>query len=77
MTLARRPMLRGGLSLGALTLLAGCDLSDHDSVQRVLARFSQWNDKVQAAIFGRSRLAPEFPDAMAVKDFRYNAWYGP
>ena len=75
MTLARRPMLRGGLSLGALTLLAGCDLSDHDSVQRVLARFSQWNDKVQAAIFGRSRLAPEFPDAMAVKDFRYNAWY--
>jgi hypothetical protein len=37
-------MLRGGLSLGALTLLAGCDLSDHDSVQRVLARFSQWND---------------------------------
>ena len=77
MTLARRPMLRGSLSLGALTLLAGCDLSDHDSVQRVLARFSQWNDKVQAAIFGANRLAPTFPDAMAVKDFRYNAWYGP
>jgi hypothetical protein len=23
----------GGLSLGALTLLTGCDLSDHDTVQ--------------------------------------------
>ena len=30
MTLARRQLLRGGLSLGALTLLTGCDLSDHD-----------------------------------------------
>src|SRR4029077_20336597 len=77
MTLARRPMLRGGLSLGALALLTGCDLSDHDAVQRVLARFSGWNDKVQAAIFRRDRLAPTFPEAMAVKDFRYNAWYGP
>ena len=45
MTLARRQMLRGGLSLGALTLLTGCDLSDHDAVQRVLARFSAWNDR--------------------------------
>ena len=40
MTLVRRQALRGGLSLGALTLLTGCDLSDHDAVQRVLARFS-------------------------------------
>ncbi len=76
MTLAKRRMLRGGLSLGALTLLTGCDLSDDDSVQRVLARFSRWNDRVQAAIFGQHRLAPTFPDAMAIKDFRYNAWYG-
>ena len=51
MTFVRRQALRGGLSLGALTLLTGCDLSDHDAVQRVLARFSQWNDRVQAAIF--------------------------
>ena len=77
MTLVRRQALRGGLSLGALTLLTGCDLSDHDAVQRVLARFSAWNDKVQAALFSPQRLAPTFPEAMAVKDFRYNAWYGP
>src|SRR5262249_25503740 len=77
MTLARRQMLRGGLSLGALTMLPGCDLSDDDTVQRVLAQFSTWNDRVQAALFGGQRLAPTFPEAMAVKDFRYNAWYGP
>ena len=69
-------LLRGGLSLGALTLLTGCDLSDDDAVQRVLARFSAWNDRVQAALFSEQRLAPTFPEAMAVKDFRYNAWYG-
>ena len=73
MTLQRR----GLLSLGAATLLTGCDISDHDSVQRALAVMSRWNDRVQAAIFGENKLAPEFSDSMAVKDFRYNAWYGP
>jgi DMSO/TMAO reductase YedYZ molybdopterin-dependent catalytic subunit len=73
----RRQALRGGLSLGALTLLTGCNLSDHDTVQRILARFSEWNDQVQAALFSERRLAPTFPETMAVKDFRYNAWYGP
>jgi DMSO/TMAO reductase YedYZ molybdopterin-dependent catalytic subunit len=75
MDLERRRIMGGGLSLGALTLLTGCDISDHDSVQRALAVMSRFNDRVQAAIFGPNRLAPEFPDAMAVKDFRYNAWY--
>jgi len=58
MTLLRRETLRAGFSLSALTLLGGCDLSDHDAVQIVLARFSRWNDRVQAALFSRSRLAP-------------------
>ena len=77
MTLDRRSMIRNGLSLGTLTLLAGCDLSDNDAVQSFLARFSSWNDRVQAALFNPRRLAPTFPESMAVKDFRYNAWYGP
>ncbi len=77
MNLDRRALLRGGMSLGALTLLTGCDLSDNDAVQRVLARFSAWNDRVQAALFNPNKLAPTFPDTEAVKDFRYNAWYGP
>jgi DMSO/TMAO reductase YedYZ molybdopterin-dependent catalytic subunit len=77
MSLIRRNLLRNGLSLGALTLLTGCDVSDNDAVQRVLAGFSAWNDRVQAALFGGQRLAPTFPDQLAVKAFRYNAWYGP
>ena len=72
----RRKLLRSGLSLGALTLLNGCDLSDNDAVQGILARFSAWNDRVQAALFSDTRLAPTFPERLAVKDFRYNAWYG-
>ena len=44
-------------------------------MQRVLADFSAWNDWVQAALFSDRRLAPTFPEARAIKDFRYNAWY--
>jgi DMSO/TMAO reductase YedYZ molybdopterin-dependent catalytic subunit len=73
--LERRRLLRGGLSLGSLTLLTGCDISDGDAVQNALHAISRWNDRVQEAIFSGSRLAPEFPEADAVKDFRYNAWY--
>jgi DMSO/TMAO reductase YedYZ molybdopterin-dependent catalytic subunit len=75
MSIERRNLLRQGFSLGALTLLTGCDLSDNDAVQSVLARFSEWNDRVQAALFSGRRLAPTYPESMAVKDFRYNAWY--
>ena len=77
MDLERRRLFGGGLSMGALTLLTGCDISDHDSVQRALAAVSRFNDRVQAALFGAHKLAPTFSEAEAVKDFRYNAWYGP
>ncbi len=76
MDLERRRLFGGGLSLGALTMLTGCDLSDHESVQQALAVVSRFNDRVQTAIFGPDRLAPTFSEAEAVKDFRYNAWYG-
>ncbi len=72
----RRRLLRGGMSLGALTLLTGCDVSDNDAVQRALAAVSRWNDRVQAALFSGTRLAPTFAESEAVRDFRYNAWYG-
>jgi DMSO/TMAO reductase YedYZ molybdopterin-dependent catalytic subunit len=66
----------GSLSLGALTLQTGCDISDHGSVQPALALMPRFNDRVQAAIFGANKLAPTFSEAEAVKNFRYNAWYG-
>ena len=37
----RRKLLRGSLSLGALTMLTGCDVTHRDSVQRVLKAVSQ------------------------------------
>lgn len=72
----RRCALRQTFSLGALTLLSGCDISYNDPVQGVLGAFSRWNDRVQAALFNPSKLAPSFAESRAVKDFRYNAWYG-
>ncbi len=72
----RRKLLRAGFSLSALGLLGGCDLTDNDPVQKVLKSVSRWNDQVQAAIFNPNALAPEFAESQAVRDFRYNAWYG-
>ncbi len=71
----RRRLLSRGLSLGALTLLTGCDISDDDTVQKMFAVVSRWNNLVQGGLFGGTRLAPEYPASMAVADFRYNAWY--
>jgi len=71
----RRQFVRNGMSLGALTLLTGCDISDNDVVQKMFAKVSRWNTFVQESLFSGTRLAPEYPEAMAVKNFRYNAWY--
>jgi len=71
----RRLFLRQTLSLGALTLLTGCDISDDDTVQRVLRAMSRWNDRAQAFLFNRHRLAPTFAEQEAVRDFRYNAYF--
>jgi DMSO/TMAO reductase YedYZ molybdopterin-dependent catalytic subunit len=71
----RRRLLRGGLSLGALTLLGGCDISDTDAVQTALHAVSQWNDRVQAWLFNGTRRAKEYPASAVAKQFRYNAYY--
>jgi DMSO/TMAO reductase YedYZ molybdopterin-dependent catalytic subunit len=71
----RRKFVRNGMSLGALTLLTGCDISDNDVVQAMFARVTRWNNFVQGVLFSDKRLAPEYPESMAVKNFRYNAWY--
>jgi DMSO/TMAO reductase YedYZ molybdopterin-dependent catalytic subunit len=71
----RRLFLRQTLSLGALTLLTGCEISDHNSVQKVLKLISQWNDRAQAFLFSDQRMAPTFAEIDVVKDFRYNAFF--
>jgi DMSO/TMAO reductase YedYZ molybdopterin-dependent catalytic subunit len=71
----RRLFLRQTLSLGALTLLTGCDISDQDGVQKVLHAMSRWNDKAQALLFSRQTLAPTFAESDVIRDFRYNAFF--
>jgi DMSO/TMAO reductase YedYZ molybdopterin-dependent catalytic subunit len=71
----RRLFLKQSLSLGALALLTGCDISDQSAVQAVLNGMSRWNDRAQAALFNPHRLAPTYPENAAVKDFRYNAYF--
>ena len=71
----RRNVLRGAVSLGALTFLTGCDVSENSQVQTVLRGVSAWNDKVQSVIFRPSHLAPTFSEAQVVKPPRFNAFY--
>ncbi len=74
----RRNVLRGSLTLGGLTLLGGCDLSENAQLrpctvsknaelQTVLRAVSDWNDRVQAFIFRPDHLAPTYSEAQVVK----------
>jgi DMSO/TMAO reductase YedYZ molybdopterin-dependent catalytic subunit len=71
----RRGFLRGSLSLGALTFLTGCDVTEEEQVQKALRAVSSWNDKVQSVIFRPNHLAPTFSEAQVVKPPRFNAHY--
>ena len=73
--LQRRLLLRSGLSLGALTLLTGCNLSDGDAVDRVLWAMSRFNDRVQAWLFDPNRLAPTYAASQITDPFPFNAYY--
>jgi len=75
-SLERRIFLKQSLSVGALSLLSGCELTDHDGVQRVLGAMSRWNDRAQAWLFDPKRLAPEFPESRITVPFPFNAYYG-
>ena len=75
-SLERRLFLKGSLSLGAVALLSGCELTEDENVQKVLSAMSHWNDRAQAALFNPARLAPTYPESMAQNPFRFNAFYG-
>jgi DMSO/TMAO reductase YedYZ molybdopterin-dependent catalytic subunit len=72
----RRLLLRGGLSLAGLGLLTGCDLSTDDSLtDRMLWAMLRFNDRVQAALFSRNRLAATFAPSQITRPFKFNAYY--
>jgi DMSO/TMAO reductase YedYZ molybdopterin-dependent catalytic subunit len=74
---SRRLFLRGATSLGALALLTGCDIIDGPTSESALRVISNFNDWVQARIFSRTTLAPEFPESAVTRPFRYNGYYPP
>lgn len=73
---ARRMFMKRGLTLGGLSMLTGCAITDDDSVQTMLTAVSRFNDRVQAAIFDPNALAPTYPDSMITRPFPFNAFYG-
>ena len=75
-TIERRLFLRQGLSLGALAMLSGCDLSGSEGVEAALSTMSRWNDGVQSWLFDPNRLAPEYAPSAITQPFPFNAFYG-
>ena len=71
----RRNFLRGAASLGALTMLTGCNVIDGDTAEGILRKVSEFNDKVQAAIFNPNKLAPTYSEADITRPFPFNAYY--
>jgi len=73
--LHRRGFLRSTLSLGALTMLTGYELSTHSGVDAALEAILRLDDRVQSALFSRQRLAETYPASAITRPFRFNAYY--
>lgn len=74
-SLERRRLIRGGLSLGTLALLTGCDVRRPASVQAALLAIRDMNDGVQALLFNPNKLAPTYPASMVLNPPKFNAYY--
>jgi DMSO/TMAO reductase YedYZ molybdopterin-dependent catalytic subunit len=74
-SLERRLLLKGGLSMGALTMLTGCDWQTPDSVESALRSVSWFNDRVQAWLFDPNHLAPTYTESQVVKPPKFNAYF--
>jgi DMSO/TMAO reductase YedYZ molybdopterin-dependent catalytic subunit len=72
---ARRAFLRGAASVGALSVLTGCDIIDGPSAERALRVVSRFNDRAQAWLFNPNKLAPEYPETAIKRPFPFNAYY--
>ena len=74
-SLERRGLIRGSLSLGALTMLTGCDVTRPKAVETALLAISRLNDGVQSLLFDPTKLAPTYPASMVLKPAKFNAYY--
>ncbi len=73
---SRRLFTQRALTLGGLSLLTGCSLTDDASVNRFLMSVSRFNDRVQAWLFDPQRLAATYTEAQLTRPFPFNAYYG-
>jgi DMSO/TMAO reductase YedYZ molybdopterin-dependent catalytic subunit len=74
-SLERRGLIRSGLSLGALALLTGCDVTRPEAVESALLAISSFNDTLQAWLFDPNKLAPSYPASMILRPPKFNAYY--
>lgn len=73
---ARRAFLQRTLTMGGLSMLTGCSISDNAGVEAALGRISHLNDTVQGWLFDPTQLAPTYPELMITRPFPFNAYYG-
>jgi len=72
---SRRLFLRNITSLGALSLLTGCDIVDGPTSEKALRVVSRFNDWVQARLFDPNQLAETFSESSITRPFPFNAYY--
>ncbi|MFC0402341.1 molybdopterin-dependent oxidoreductase [Paraburkholderia rhizosphaerae] len=72
---ARRLFGKQLLTLGGLSMLTGCSLTDDDSVNKFLTAVSRLNDRAQAFLFDSKQLAPTYTEAQITRPFPFNAYY--
>ncbi len=74
-SLERRGLLRGGLSLGALVMLSGCDVDRPEAVENALLAMTRLTDRAQALLFDPNKLAPTYPASAILRPPKFNAYY--
>ncbi len=71
----RRLFGKRAVSLGALSMLSGCGLTNENSVEKMLMSISRFNDGAQALLFDPTKLAQTYPESMITTPFPFNAFY--
>lgn len=72
---SRRRFLKMGLTLGGVTLLTGCDISNNRQIEDALNLMSRFNDRVQGWLFSSTKLAPVYQESQITRPFPFNAFY--
>ena len=73
---SRRLFGQRALSLGAISMLSGCTLTDEDSIEKALMVMSRFNDRVQGWLFDPNKMAPTYAESVITQPFPFNAFYG-